>query len=101
MKLIHSNGYNEEEKRYHKEIICANIIQSTRNLIGALHTLNIKLENSGNEKYIKYVLGSNLTASSTGLPNELSMAVRMLWRDEGVKKCFARSREYQLDDSAK
>jgi guanine nucleotide-binding protein subunit alpha len=35
------------------------------------------------------------------LPNEVAMAVRSLWLDQGVQECFHRSREYQLNDSAR
>ena len=36
----------------------------------------------------------------TDLPPELVDIVRRLWRDGGVRQCFTRSREYQLNDSA-
>ncbi len=32
---------------------------------------------------------------------ELSAAMKRLWADSGVQECFARSNEYQLNDSAK
>jgi len=35
------------------------------------------------------------------LPPEGSQAIRSLWSDTGVQDCFSRSREYQLNDSAK
>ena len=31
---------------------------------------------------------------------ELADHMKLLWKDEGVQKCFARAREYQLNDSA-
>lgn len=31
---------------------------------------------------------------------ELTEALKRLWEDEGVRLCFERSREYQLNDSA-
>lgn len=31
---------------------------------------------------------------------ELASIMKALWRDPGVQACFARSREYQLNDSA-
>lgn len=35
------------------------------------------------------------------MPSEVSAAVKALWADSGVQACFGRSREYQLNDSAK
>jgi len=34
------------------------------------------------------------------LPDDLSNVIRRLWADSGIQSCFARSREYQLNDSA-
>jgi guanine nucleotide-binding protein G(i) subunit alpha len=31
---------------------------------------------------------------------ELSSILKRLWSDAGVQECFARAREYQLNDSA-
>lgn len=33
-------------------------------------------------------------------PDDLSNVMRRLWGDSGIQGCFARSREYQLNDSA-
>ena len=32
---------------------------------------------------------------------ELTEAMKRLWADQGVRQCFRRSREYQLNDSTK
>ena len=34
------------------------------------------------------------------LSPEVTAAVAGLWKDDGVRECFTRSREYQLNDSA-
>lgn len=34
------------------------------------------------------------------LPPEVIEAFQSLWQDEGVKECFRRAYEYQLNDSA-
>lgn len=34
------------------------------------------------------------------LPDDLANVIRRLWSDSGIQSCFARSREYQLNDSA-
>ena len=43
---------------------------------------------------------ANTVEDSDELSNDLCSAIKRLWRDEGVKGCFERSREYQLNDSA-
>ncbi|MCJ1229975.1 guanine nucleotide-binding protein subunit alpha [Toensbergia leucococca] len=34
------------------------------------------------------------------LPSEVAYAIKILWKDQGVRQCFQRSGEYQLNDSA-
>jgi len=34
-------------------------------------------------------------------PTDVAEAIKLLWADSGVQACFERSREYQLNDSAK
>lgn len=34
------------------------------------------------------------------LPSEIATAINHLWKDEAVQACFARSIEFQIDDSA-
>lgn len=34
------------------------------------------------------------------LPDDLANVILRLWADGGIQSCFARSREYQLNDSA-
>lgn len=34
-------------------------------------------------------------------PGELVAAMKRMWADQGVQKCYDRNNEYQLNDSAK
>lgn len=43
---------------------------------------------------------ANVVEDSNELTVELAHVMKRLWRDPGVQSCFARSREYQLNDSA-
>ncbi len=101
MKLIHSNGYTEDEKKFHREIVYSNIIQSMKQILDGMRLLNIRLGSSDHEKHAVLVQDFNFNVDMKGIPSELIVAIRNLWKDEGVKKCYSRSREYQLNDSAK
>lgn len=35
------------------------------------------------------------------LPTDIASAIANLWKDKGVQACFARAREFQINDSAK
>lgn len=40
-------------------------------------------------------------ANKEELTEELAAAMQRLWHDPGVRECYRRSNEYQIDDSAK
>ncbi|KAJ5351376.1 hypothetical protein N7452_000350 [Penicillium brevicompactum] len=86
MKLIHEGGYSRDERESFKEIIYSNTVQSMRVILEAMESLELPLEDARNEYHH---------------PPEVGNAIGALWRDTGVQECFKRSREYQLNDSAK
>jgi guanine nucleotide-binding protein G(i) subunit alpha len=100
MQMIHGGGYSKEEKEAFKEIIFSNIVQSMRVILDAMIVMNISVqpENEGHRTVIMD-LPNQMEVDS--LPPPVSAAVKALWADSGVQACYARSREYQLNDSAK
>ena len=101
MKLIHDNGYSQEEREAYREIIFSNTIQSMRVILEAMQNMGIPLGKMENEKHRAMILDVPNQFEVEVFPPELALAVKTLWVDEGVKACFARSREYQLNDSAR
>ncbi|KNE59273.1 guanine nucleotide-binding protein subunit alpha [Allomyces macrogynus ATCC 38327] len=87
MQLIHGVGYSDEERLAYKEIIYSNVIQSMKVILEAMEMLGIALGRRG--------------LKEDTLAAEVANAVKALWADSGVQACFQRSREYQLNDSAK
>ncbi|KAH8147491.1 uncharacterized protein LAJ45_08318 [Morchella importuna] len=45
--------------------------------------------------------GNPTQIEGESLPPEVGNAIKTLWADRGVQECFRRSREYQLNDSAR
>ncbi|CAG8896310.1 unnamed protein product [Penicillium nalgiovense] len=86
MKLIHEGGYSRDERESFKEIIYSNTVQSMRVILEAMESLELPLEDARHEYHHSPEVGN---------------AIGQLWRDTGVQECFKRSREYQLNDSAK
>ncbi|ORX96979.1 G protein alpha subunit [Basidiobolus meristosporus CBS 931.73] len=105
MRLIHNGGYSDAEKEAYKEIIYSNTIQSMRVILIAMETMSISCsipENCQNARLILDLpVDPLLPKEGVLFPPEVSEAIRLLWTDEGVLSCFKRSREYQLNDSAK
>jgi len=101
MKLIHDSGYTQEEREAYKEIIFSNTVQSMRVILEAMDAMSISLEHAENSSHKAVILGLPSQIESDVFPADAAVAVKALWQDSGVLACFARSREYQLNDSAK
>jgi len=101
MKLIHEGGYSPDERESFKEVIFSNTVQSMRCIVEAMEGMEIPLHDARNEYHIQTVFMQPSQIETTSMPKELGAAIKSLWMDVGVQECFRRSREYQLNDSAK
>ncbi|CAG8625234.1 13280_t:CDS:2, partial [Gigaspora rosea] len=101
MKLIHEGGYSDEERDSFKEIIFSNTVQSMRVILDAMDMMSIPFRNDDAKKQAMIILGLPNQIEGDHLPSNVSNAIKILWADGGVQECFSRSREYQLNDSAK
>lgn len=101
MKLIHEGGYSRDERESFKEIIYSNTVQSMRVILEAMESLELPLEDSRNEYHVQTIFMQPAQVEGDSLLPEVGNAIAALWHDAGVQECFKRSREYQLNDSAK
>jgi len=101
MTLIHGPGYSQAEKDAFKEIIFSNVVQSMRVILEAMQNMGIPLEKSENDAHRNVIMELPSQIEAEDLPAEVTAAIKCLWQDTGVLACFDRSREYQLNDSAK
>jgi GTPase SAR1 family protein len=97
MKIIHLNGFNDEERSGFKPIIFSNVVGSMRALVEAANNLQIELSSS-NVQIAKRFLEDDYFAGE--LSAQIAKDIKTLWSDPGIKKTFARSAEFQLNDSA-
>ncbi|CAO2602595.1 Guanine nucleotide-binding protein G(i) subunit alpha-2 [Lemmus lemmus] len=101
MKIIHEDGYSEEECRQYRAVVYSNTIQSIMAIVKAMGNLQIDFADPQRADDARQLLALSCTAEEQGmLPEDLSGFIRRLWADHGVQACFGRSREYQLNDSA-
>ncbi|KAI9138875.1 guanine nucleotide binding protein, alpha subunit [Paraphysoderma sedebokerense] len=101
MQLIHGVGYSNEEREAFKEIIFSNCVQSMRVILEAMTNLGIAIGDENNKQYMNVILELPSQLEGDVFPAEVSNAIKNLWADSGVQACFTRSREYQLNDSAR
>jgi guanine nucleotide-binding protein G(i) subunit alpha len=101
MKLMHDNGYSNDERLAYKEVVYSNIIQSMKSIIEAMGKLDVSLGDPSNEPHMKLIADQPHLLEVPDFPANISNAVKALWADSGVQRCFSRANEYQLNDSAK
>ncbi|KAG0739345.1 hypothetical protein G6F57_009526 [Rhizopus arrhizus] len=101
MKLIHDGGYSRDEREAFKEIIFSNTVQSMRVILEAMENMGISLAVPQNNSYVSVILDLPTQIELESLPPEATLAIKSLWKDPNLLSVFERSREYQLNDSAK
>lgn len=105
IKIIHESYFTKEECLEYKPVVHNNTIQSLIAVIKGMNKLGISLDDPSKMEDVQYFVGSVLAAnkSENSMPeitSQLSHAMQSLWDDKGVQKCFLRSNEFQLNDSA-
>ena len=104
MRIIHKEDYNEKERRGYTHYVYHNIIVAIQTIIKAMDSLNIKYANEQNMQNAELVSALYVDYNSSPmnqLTTDLVNAIKQLWYDSGVQKCYNRRNEYQLSDSAK
>ena len=102
MKILHVDGFNEQEKIEKTEEIKRNIKDGILTITAAMKKIvpPVKLDNPGDQWRIEW-LEENMTCEETLVySEEFFDNVETLWKDQGIQDCFERSNEYQLIDCA-
>ncbi|XP_063690202.1 guanine nucleotide-binding protein subunit alpha-14-like [Bolinopsis microptera] len=106
MKIIHGQGFNQEDQIMYRRIIKKNIVSSMQNMVSAMDLLFIRYEHESNATvHSKTVNAINCEDRDVEIEqaftNKVAEAISLLWKDSGIQLCYDRRREYQLTDSAK
>lgn len=97
MKIIHLDGFSDEERASYKTAISNNVLTSIRTLIHQCSKFNYTLSKA-NESRAQKILDIPRDQDPV-VTRELGEDVASLWQDTAIKDTFARSSEYQLNDS--
>lgn len=100
MKIIHESGYSPEECEEYRRVVYSNTIQSLMTIIRAMGHLKIDFADPTKTEIARQFFTYASAAEEGILLPELVILMKKLWADAGVQHSFARSREYQLNDSA-
>ncbi|ORY94630.1 heterotrimeric G-protein alpha subunit, GPA3-like protein [Syncephalastrum racemosum] len=97
MKIIHQNGYTEEELQYWRPIIYRNLVDSARSLLTSALKLDLQLSNPEDSALIE----NFHVREDTVLPENLIKAIHGLWSDPNTPECLERgSSKFYIMDSA-
>lgn len=97
MKIIHLDGFNDEERLGYKTTIANNILTAMRTLIHQANKFEYHLS-AGNESRAQIIV-SIPRDQEPAVTKEIGDAVIALWQDPAIKQTYARASEYQLNDS--
>ncbi|CAI4227591.1 unnamed protein product [Auanema sp. JU1783] len=102
MRILHIDGFNENEKLEKMKDIRRNIRDSMQVILRAMDEIDppVSLDDPSLEESRQYIL--NIPADPDyDYTAEFYDHVKKCWADKGVISCFERSSEYQLIDCAK
>ncbi|KAH8365256.1 hypothetical protein KR084_006754 [Drosophila pseudotakahashii] len=100
MRIIHGNGYSDEDRREYITLIFQNIFMAMQSMIMAMDKLKISYGHEVHSELADLVMTIDYD-TVTSLKDPYLNAIKTLWDDAGIQECYRRRREYQLTDSAK
>jgi len=98
IKIIHLNGFTDEERKNFRAIIYSNVVGSIKALVEATQTLRVDVLDS-NREVAKKVMAEDYF-NGNEIAEDMRREISNLWADPAIKKVYSRSSEFQLNDSA-
>eukprot|EP01080_Neovahlkampfia_damariscottae_P006387 gene6387-10394_t len=102
MKIIHHNGYTQEECLIYKDVIRSNVLQSMKALVAAAQKLGHSISDENNKaiaQKIHQIDQEALLNVSKIYTEELGNELAALWADEGIQQTYQDRSNFQLLDS--
>lgn len=102
MKIIHGDGYSEEELKSFKSTVHSNLVACVVAVLKGMEKLNIDLQNPSNKAHASAVIKFPIPLEKGAMiPPEIGEGIKLLWQDKGFTECVKRAYEYQLSDSGR
>ena len=100
MKIIHGSGYSTAERMHYRSIVHLNTFESLFAILQAMDKLDIHFSDPSHKELAKRFLEIRNNCSKVEITTEIGQLMMFLWNNEAVQRCFSRSIQYQLNDSA-
>lgn len=101
MKIIHQNGYTNEELLLYRLTVIKNLVDSAQAIVLALRKFTLTPEVPENVTNAERILQYRIEADpQVTLDPAMGVAIESLWNDPVIPKAMERSSEFYLMDSA-
>lgn len=101
MKIIHSEGFTHSELCAFRPTVLDNLLSSMKYVLTGMGLLRIHLEHPSNKIYAEIALASpSCFDMEFRIIDKVRNALKVLWKDRGVRLAVARGYDYELNDSA-
>lgn len=101
MRIIHSSGFQDDERIQVKAVIYSNLIVAFRILNEIMQDEKIDFASDENEGYAELLDGidADVDAHEAFRDKKVKEAMIALWRDTGVQKAVSKGHEFALHDN--
>eukprot|EP00761_Pharyngomonas_kirbyi_P008312 gb/GECH01008323.1/.p1 GENE.gb/GECH01008323.1/~~gb/GECH01008323.1/.p1 ORF type:complete len:356 (+),score=72.59 gb/GECH01008323.1/:1-1068(+) len=103
MRIIHEDGYDEQERKEMKKIIWRNILEIIRSLIKAVDNFEMSYDSQEVKNMVEEIQSipeKEITNNVEKLMSpELGENIKNIWEDSAVQQAYSRRNEFQLLDS--
>jgi len=101
MKIIHQNGYSQQELQLYRLTVYKNLIDCAKALIGAIQQFEIEPESAEVREYMEYLMEFNVDPDpDTPIDPKVADAVTAIWHDKAIPAVMEHQSEFYLMDSA-
>lgn len=101
MRIIHTNGFQIDERQQIKAVIYSNMIVAFRVLLEIMQTEDIDFADEKTKMHADLLeeTETDLDADLAFTDKEVKDAMSAMWLDAGVQKAVAKGHEYALNDN--
>ena len=101
MRIIHSNGFQADERRQIKAVIYSNMIIAFRVLLEIMQTEEIDFADEKTRVHAELLeeTEADLEADVAFTDDTIKEAMAGMWLDPGLQKAVAKGHEYALNDN--
>ncbi|KAG8968856.1 Guanine nucleotide-binding protein alpha-2 subunit [Tulasnella sp. 419] len=101
MKIIHQNGYTQEELAVYRLVVYKNLIDSAKDLVLAMKKVGVDCVEGVNRVYAQQILAYEVENDPAFvLSPDIAIAIESVWKDPIISTVMDHSSEFYLMDSA-